>query len=103
MEWSWNLVRQAEIRQLGFACVSLFAHPAWLHREDRDISAKAITELKARLKSLAHAVDVAGHGSAVLKLVKVPTCTGTVTVVFSRGKVCAVHEPQLNLTQQLFS
>ncbi len=56
-------------------------------REDRDISSKAITELKTRLKAFQHAVEVAGHGAAVLKLVKVPTCTGTVTVVFSRGKV----------------
>ena len=83
------MVRQLDIRQAVFRWRFAVSHIAWVCREDRDISGKAITELKTMLKALSHSVEVAGHGPAVLKLVKVPTCTGTVTVVFSRGKVCA--------------
>jgi hypothetical protein len=88
MEWGWNLVRayqySLKVFRLRFDLRITSRHE---FREDRDISGKAITDLKARLKAFSIPVKVVGHRHAVLKLMKVPTCTGTVTVVFSRGKV----------------
>lgn len=56
-------------------------------REERDVSTKAIAELKVRLKAYSCDVTVPGHGAATLRLRKVPTCSGSATLVFVRGKV----------------
>lgn len=55
-------------------------------REDKDVSKSARTELKSAMKTFSKSLTLAG-APATLRVRKVKSCSGSATLVFSRGKV----------------
>lgn len=71
-------------------------------REERDISTRAIATLDAALRACAFKLSGPAAGSEyTLSVTAVPTCSGTVTLVFCRGKAKPGYEMNVTASWQL--